>query len=205
MIIPVAMSISKLRSNYGEHPLIPLTVKMVNSAVSTCYRFVLRDGCPLCMVKLVDAVRDYHENIKNITIDVEDETGLVQVIVWHKGKKCKVVLALGCECKGNDYICVIREVTDYYDMKEIMVFDVSQVSSGNIITYHFLEVAYSFEKMMEYAEDGELRAVDFNKLICKHRKAIGKVENGALSTVKYVENEEPSPVDFNRVISKHMQ
>jgi hypothetical protein len=79
------------------------------------------------------------------------------------------------------------------------------VSSSNKLTYQFLEVAYSFEKMMEYAEDEELRAVDLNKLICQHRKAIGKVENEPLTAVKFVENEELSPVDFNRVISKHIE
>ncbi len=52
--------------------------------------------------------------------------------------------------KGNGYICVIGEVTDYYDVKDITAFDVPQVSSGNELTHHFLEVAYLFEKMMEY-------------------------------------------------------
>jgi hypothetical protein len=40
-----------------------------------------------------------------------------------------------------------------------MACDVCPVSSGNKVRYHFLEVAYSFEKMMEYAEDEMLRAV----------------------------------------------
>ncbi len=59
--------------------------------------------------------------------------------------------------------------------------------------------------MMEYAEDEELRADDFNKFACEHRKAIGKVEKKALTTVKYVKNEELSPVNFNRVISEHIK
>jgi hypothetical protein len=62
MACPVAMSIPKMHSNCGEHMLIPVTVKMIHSAVSTCNRFILRDGRPLHMVKLVGAVRDYHEN-----------------------------------------------------------------------------------------------------------------------------------------------
>jgi hypothetical protein len=67
---------------------------MIHSAVNTCNRFVSRDDPPLHRVKLVGAVRNYHENIKNIIIDVEDGTGLVQVIVWCKGNECKAVLAL---------------------------------------------------------------------------------------------------------------
>jgi hypothetical protein len=37
----------------GEHTLIPVTVKMIHSAVRDCKQFVLKDGQPLHMVKLV--------------------------------------------------------------------------------------------------------------------------------------------------------
>jgi hypothetical protein len=63
------------------------------------------------------------------------------------------------ECNGYGYICVIGEVTDYYGVHEIMAFDVCPVSSGNEVTYHFLEVAYSFEKTIECAEHEMSRAV----------------------------------------------
>ncbi len=77
MTVPVAMPIPKMHSNHGEHMLFPVTVKLIHSAVSTCNRFVLRDGRLLHMVKLVGAVRAYHVNMKNIMIDVDDGTGLV--------------------------------------------------------------------------------------------------------------------------------
>ena len=123
-------------------------------------RFVLRDGPLLQMVQHVGAVRNYYDNIKNIIINVEDSTGLVRIVVWHNQNECTAVQALIHECNGNGYICVIGEVTDYYGVHEIEAFDVCPVSSGNKLTYHFLEVAYSFEKTMEYAEDEMLRAVD---------------------------------------------
>jgi hypothetical protein len=63
------------------------------------------------------------------------------------------------ECNSNHYICVIGEVKDYYGVHEIIAFDVRPVSSGNEVKYHFLEVAYSFEKRLEYAEDDMFRAV----------------------------------------------
>jgi len=44
-------------------------------------------------------------------------------------------------------------------VRKIIAFDVRPVSSGNKVTHNFLEVAYSFEKMLEYAEDEMLRAV----------------------------------------------
>jgi hypothetical protein len=63
------------------------------------------------------------------------------------------------ECNSSCYICVIGEVEDYHGVYKIIVFDVRPVSSGNKVTHHFLEVAYSFEKTMEYVEDEMLRAV----------------------------------------------
>jgi hypothetical protein len=57
--------------------------------------------------------------------------------------------ALIHQCNDNDYICVMGEITDYYGVHKIMAFDICPVSSGNEVTYHFLELAYSFEKTMK--------------------------------------------------------
>ncbi len=57
------------------------------------------------------------------------------------------------------YIYVIGEVEDYYGVNKIIAFNVWPVSSENKVTHHILEVAYSFEKTLEYAEDEMLRAV----------------------------------------------
>jgi replication factor A2 len=145
--------------NSGEHTLIPVTTKMIHSTVSKCKRLVLKDGQPLHMVKFVGAVRNYSVHIKNVMIHVEDGTGLVQVILWRKENECTAEQWLIHNCNGNSYICVIGEVKDYYGVHKIIDFDIQPVSSGNKVTHHFLEVAYSFEKTMEYAEDEMLRAV----------------------------------------------
>ncbi len=111
------------------------------------------------MVKFVGAVRNYSMNIKNVMIDVEDGTGLVWVILWWKENECMAEQQLIHKWTGNGYIHVIGEIKDYYGVHKIIAFDVQPVSSGNKVTHHFLEVAYSFEKMLEYAEDEMLRAV----------------------------------------------
>jgi hypothetical protein len=66
----------------GEHTLIPVTAKMIHSAVWKCERLVLKDGRPLHMVKFVGAVRNFLVNIKYVQINVEDGMGLVGVILW---------------------------------------------------------------------------------------------------------------------------
>jgi hypothetical protein len=134
---PSSRTVAKGVSNYGEHMLIPVTAKMIHSAVWDSERFVLKDGRPLHMVKLVGAIRNFRVNIKHVQINVEDGTGLVQVILWRKEKECMAQRWLIHECNSNCYICVIREVEDYYGVHEIIAFDVRPVSSGNEVTHHF--------------------------------------------------------------------
>jgi replication factor A2 len=96
---------------------------------------------------------------KYVQINVEDSTGLVQVILWRKEKECTAQCQMIHECNSHHYICIIGEVDNYYGVHEIIAFDIRPVSSGNEVTHHFLEVAYSFEKRLEYLEDETLRAV----------------------------------------------
>jgi hypothetical protein len=156
---PLSTTAVKGVLNNGEHMLIPVMAMMIHSVVWDSERFVLKDSQPLHMVKLVSAVRNFRVNIKHVQIDVEDGTGLVQVILWREKKECTAQHCLIDECNSNHYIHVIGEVEDYYGVYEIIAFNVRPVSSGNEVTHHFLEVAYSFEKRWEYAEDEMLRAV----------------------------------------------
>ena len=153
------MTVAKGVLNNGEHTLIPVTAKMIHSAVWDSKRFVLKDGRPLHMVKLVGTIRNIRGNNKHVQIDVDDGTGLVRVILWRNKRECTAQHCLLDKCNSNCYIRVIGEVEDYYGVHEIIAFNVQPVSSGNEVTHHFLEVAYSFEKRLEFAEDEMLRAV----------------------------------------------
>jgi hypothetical protein len=121
---PSSTTVVKSVLNNGEHTLIPVTAKMIHSAVWNGERFVLKDSQPLHMVKLVGAVRNFCVNIKHIQINVEDGTGLVRVILWRKQNKCTAQHHLIDKCNCNHYIHVIGEVEDYYGVHEIIAFDV---------------------------------------------------------------------------------
>jgi hypothetical protein len=97
---------------------------MIHSAVWDSKRFVLKDGQPLHMIKLVGAVRNFHENIKHVQINVEDGTGLVRVIPRRKEKECTVQRQMIHKCDSNCYIRVRGEVEDYYGVHKIIAFDV---------------------------------------------------------------------------------
>ncbi len=84
---PSSTTVAKGVLNNGEHTLIPVTAKMIHSAVWDLERFVLKDTRLLHMVKLVGAVRNFRGNIKHVQIDVEDGAGLVRVILWRNKKR----------------------------------------------------------------------------------------------------------------------
>jgi hypothetical protein len=121
---PSSTTVEKGVLNNGEHTLILVTARMIHSAVWDSKRFVLKDGRPLHMVKLVGAVRNFCEKIKHVQIDVEDGTGLVQVILWKKEKVCTAQCQMIHKCNSTCYIRVIGEVEDYYGVHEIIAFDV---------------------------------------------------------------------------------
>jgi hypothetical protein len=135
---PSSMTAVKGNLHNGEHTLIPVTVKMIHSTVRDCERFVLKDGRPLHMVKLVGAIRNFRVYDKHVQIDLEDGTGLLWVIFWRKQKECTAQHHLIDECNGNHYIRVIGEVVDYYGVHEMIALDIRPVSSGNEVTHHFL-------------------------------------------------------------------
>ncbi len=77
---PSSMTAVKVNLHNGEHTLILVMVKMIHSAVQDCKRFILKDGPPLHMVKLVGAVRNFCVHDKHVQIDLEDGTGLLRVV-----------------------------------------------------------------------------------------------------------------------------
>mmetsp|Transcript_20567 Transcript_20567/g.44156 ORF Transcript_20567/g.44156 Transcript_20567/m.44156 type:complete len:228 (-) Transcript_20567:254-937(-) len=111
----------------------------------------LKDGRPLHMVKLVAAVRNSEERSTNIFIDVEDGTGFAQIKVWvNEGDDCSAITQLRqAACRDHTYIRIIGQVKEYDGQRQIVANDVRPVSSGNEVTYHFLEVAYSYEKYLK--------------------------------------------------------
>ncbi len=120
----MSTTVAKGDSNNGEHTLIPVTAKMIHSAIWDSKRFVLNNRQPLHMVKLVGAIRNSRVNYKHVQIDVKDGTGLVRVILWKEQKECMAQHQMIHECNSNHYICVIGEVKDYYGVHKIIAFDV---------------------------------------------------------------------------------
>jgi hypothetical protein len=121
---PSSMTAVKVNLHSGEHRLIPVTVKMIHSAVQDCKRLILKDGQPLHMVKLVGVVRNFLVHDKYVQIDLEDGIRLLRKYFWRKQKECTAQRHLIDKCNGNRYIRVIGEVADYYGVHKIIAFDI---------------------------------------------------------------------------------
>lgn len=144
----------KPRRNYDEQTLIPVTVKMITTALGDPNggdALSLKDGRPLHMVKLVAAVRSHEERSTNVFIDVEDGTGFTQIKVWiNEGDECSAITQLRqAASTDHSYIRIIGQVKEYDGQRQIVANDVRPVSSGNELTYHLLEVAHSYEKSIK--------------------------------------------------------
>ncbi len=74
--------------------------------------------------------------------------------------ECSSVKELYRKCTINTYVYVIGMVKDDFNLRSIVASDVRSVSTGNELTYHLVEVAYSADKVisrqMEEKLDAEL-------------------------------------------------
>ena len=101
-------------------------------------------------------------------------------------------------------------VKDDFNIKTIIASDVWPVSSGNEITYHLLEVAYSADKVikkqMEEKMDAELMAVDLGQIICEYQSTIDKKQK-AICALDFDDNDDDdlNAIDLNLFITEHMK
>lgn len=109
----------------------------------------LKDGRSLHMVKIVGAVREADLRSTNLFVQLEDGTGLIQVKVWvNDGDDPSAISQLRQEaCREHSYIRVIGQVREFDGTRQIVANDMRPVTDSNEVTYHFLEVAHSYEKM----------------------------------------------------------
>ena len=193
-----------------KQTLIPVTMKMINSAVSDDNQFVLKDGRPLHLVKVVGAIVHYHEYWNNDVIGIEDGTGKIRVVLARcQNLECSGVKELYRKCTINTYVRVIGMVADDFNIRTIIASDVRPVSSENEITYHLLEVAYSFDKVMkkkmEEKFNAELMAADFNQIVYDYQSAI-KRKRKAEHAINFDDDEgdDLNAIDLDSFIAGHM-
>jgi len=195
-----------------EQMLIPVTTKMIHSAVSEDNQFVMKDGHPLHLVKVVGDIVHYHEYWNNNVVGIEDGTGKIRVVLARcQNLECSGVKEFYRKCAINIYVRVIGMVKDDFNLRTIFASDVRPVSTGNELTYPLLEVAYSADKVMtrqmEEKFDAELMAVDLNHVICEYHSAIDKKLKVILliDVPNANDDDDSDDNELNSLITEHMQ
>mgnify|MGYP006200062007 FL=1 len=193
-----------------DKTLIPVTTKMIHSAVSENNHFFLKDGRQLHLVKVVGALLHFHKFRENFNMEIEDGTGRMQVVLPRPSSTdCSGAVELHRKCMINSYVRVIGMVADDFNIRTIIASDVRPVSSGNEITYHLLEVAYSFDKVMkkqmEEKFDAELMAVDLNQIVYDYQSTI-KRKRKAEHAINFDDDEgdDLNAIDLDSFIAGHM-
>lgn len=138
----------RARKAYDEQTLIPVTARMILQSQSNPENnLALADGREMHHVKLIGAVRSYEEASTNLTLSIEDGTGLVDVKQWLDANDIPAVAEMRGECKQDHiYVKIIGQVKDYDGRKTLVAHTVRRLSTLNELTYHMLEVVYSAEK-----------------------------------------------------------
>jgi replication factor A2 len=141
----------RTRRSYDEQTLIPVTIQMAMNAQPDVSggdgSLVLQDGRPVSTVKIVGAVRSCNEQSTNVLYQLEDGTGLMDVKQWVDDNDCTAILEIRKETlKENMYVKAIGQIKDYDGKKMIVANMVRPLTTGNELTHHFLEVAYSGER-----------------------------------------------------------
>lgn len=150
---------TKARRNYDEQTLIPCTIKQIVNAdgdPSGGNDISLKDGRTLYMVKIVGCVRTFEQKSTNLAIEIEDGTGMMEVKTWmNEGDDCSAVANLRQECcQDHAFIRAIGQVKEFDGKRHIQATDIRLLGTKNELTYHFLEVAYSFDKYQKRKESG---------------------------------------------------
>ena len=193
-----------------DKTLIPVTTKMIHSAVSENDYFFLKDGRQLHLVKVVGAILHFHEFRDTFNMEIEDGTGRMRVVLpCPLCTECSGAVELRRKCTINSYVRVIGMVADDFNIRTIIASDVRPVSSGNEITYHMLEVAYSYDKVMkkqmEEKFDAELMAVDLNQIVRDYQSTIKK-KRKAERAIDFDDDDDDDlkAIDLNSFITGHM-
>jgi len=135
------------RKSYDEQTIIPTTARMILNSAEGGSGLCLRDGREIHQVKLIGAVRSVEEQSTNITYQIEDGTGLIEVKQWLGPEDCAGITEMRMQAAHeNIYLKIIGQVKDYDGKKSVIGYSVRTLTTGNELTHHFLEVVYSIER-----------------------------------------------------------
>jgi len=121
--------------------LTPLTIKQVLNAsnVSPDDSSFKVDGKELNQITIVGVIQSASENTTNLSFNVEDGTGSIEVRIWLDAEEHSDNRP---QFRPGNYVRVIGNLRSFMNKKSIIAFRLLPITDFNEITYHFIEVIY---------------------------------------------------------------
>ncbi|CAM6025255.1 unnamed protein product [Sphagnum balticum] len=127
------------RSGSQNSGLLPLTAKMISQAIQkpSDENFYV-DGVDVNNVTLVGMVHDKEERATDVSFQLDDTTGQIEVKRW------SVLLTLLAHHSpwNFTYVRVHGHLRSFQGKRNIVAFSVRPITDFNELTFHFLEVIY---------------------------------------------------------------
>ncbi|KAH9554141.1 hypothetical protein CY35_08G048400 [Sphagnum magellanicum] len=130
------------RSGSQNSGLLPLTAKMISQAIQkpSDENFYV-DGVDVNNVTLVGMVHDKEERATDVSFQLDDTTGQIEVKRWIDGQEQHEMQEMN-NIRNFTYVRVHGHLRSFQGKRNIVAFSVRPITDFNELTFHFLEVIY---------------------------------------------------------------
>lgn len=124
--------------------LLPVTIRQLTQAQTGVPDDHFRiDGRELGHVTFVGVIRSVSESETNLSYEVEDGTGMIEVREWISRDESEYTAQKRASRREGLYVRVVGQLKTYHDKKHVTAFNLRAVEDFNEITHHFLEVIHA--------------------------------------------------------------
>eukprot|EP00762_Andalucia_godoyi_P001079 ANDGO_02107.mRNA.1 Replication factor A protein 2 len=133
--------------------MLPVTCRMLSTAVLQPDDHYAFDGIALSQVTMVALVEHVEENATNCTYKVSDGTGSVDVRIWITQDDQGYIDSKRHEWREGAYVRIYGIVRSWQKQLSIVAYRLMVVQDPNEITFHLLETMHVFAGMKAQGAD----------------------------------------------------
>lgn len=134
---------SQDKRNRDNDVLIPATIKQLFGATQDAPddSFMI-DGKEVAQVKVVGCVVEMAVQSTNISYQLEDGTGRIEVKQWINAEDSEAESARRAQITENMYVTAVGNLRAFKESRNVIAYSVQPVADHNAVTHHFLECVY---------------------------------------------------------------
>lgn len=131
------------KRNRDLETLMPATIKQISGATQDAPddNFMI-DGKEVTQVKIVGCVVEMAVQSTNISYQLEDGTGRIEMKQWINADEGEGDSARRAQISENMYVTAVGTLRAFQDKRTITAYSVQPVTDHNAVTHHFLDCVY---------------------------------------------------------------